>query len=124
MTERQTVLRKPEGKELTSNSKTKGLTPWIPCYIPSVERLILPICRIGFLICSEGFSCQNLNVLKPDRVMSSGSGSIISLTVGRKKRKRHFRDLPVTNLTFAEIWKLKHLKPHMASNMPKYMPQG
>lgn len=92
-------------EKLLPTSENQGQT-WVPCYISSVERLILPVCRIRFLICSEGFSCQSLNVLKPNKATSSISSSSIFLTVGQKKVKKKkgaaLRNLPVAYFPFSE----------------------
>lgn len=98
-------------KEVTSHQWRSGKTPWhVPCYVSSVERLILPVGRIRFLICSEGFSCQSLNVLKPHKAMPSISSSVTFLTVGhrevRDKEGEARWNLLVTSSTFSETWKV------------------
>lgn len=92
-------------RKFPPSRENQGALPrWIPCYISSVKRLILPVCRIRLLICSEGFSRQSLNVLKPNKVTSNISSGIIFLTVGQrkanKKKEEALRNLPVTYLTF------------------------
>lgn len=74
-----------------------------PRNISSVKRLILPVGRIRFLIRSEGFSRQSLDVLKPNTVTSGIRGGIIFLTVGQRRVKKEkgaaFRNPPVTYFT-------------------------
>lgn len=93
-------------REFRRERENQGEIGWVPCYISPVERLVLPVCRIWFLICSEGFSCQSLDVLQPNTAGPSSSSSIV-LAVGHgrveKRKGEALNNLPVT---------ISHLQQH------------
>lgn len=108
-------------RKVISHRESQGKVGWVPCYIPSVERLILPVCRVWFLICSEGFSCQSLDVLEPNAAGSSGRGSsssILFLAMGQgkvKKRKGEaLNNFPLTFHTCSNM-EVTCFKLHTAS---------
>lgn len=96
----------------------KPIATHTPGNVSSVKRLVLPVGRIRFLIHSEGFSRQSLDVLKPNTVTSGNRGSIISLTVGqgrvKKKTGEALRNTPVTYVT-AQKYERETRQTHRAS---------
>lgn len=98
------ALREFRREMLLPTRENQGKIGWVPCYISSVERLVLPVCRIWFLICSEGFSCQSLDVLKPNTAGPSSSSIFLAVGQGKvKKRKGEALNLPVN---------ISHLQQH------------
>lgn len=92
-----TEKRRGGGRERERDRPSKpGIQQYLPCYIPSVKRFILPVGRIWFPICHEDF-CQSLNVFQPNGAVSSSSStnSITSLTI-RQRRERRFKTIVET----------------------------
>lgn len=120
--DRDSAERVQRGKKVLPTSKNQGKTSWwLPCYVSTVERLILPVCRIRLLICSEGFSCQSLNVLKPNKATSTISSGIILLTAEQRKVKKEGGALRGLQLHMSRFRNrtVKHFKLHTASSIPK-----
>lgn len=117
-----TVLRAhSRQKSPPTSDDQRNTSRHTPRNISSVKRLILPVGRIRFLIHSEGFSRQSLDVLKPNTVTSSVRGGIISLTVGQRRVKKEkgvaFRN-PQLHTSRLRSVNVKHVRALTASRTP------